>query len=188
MAKFNALVLLVLAMIISVVVAKSCYCIDCGSSRCIRIDSATEAVFSMAWVPGRKPGTGKNSSLPLAPVRNGFISLTERELLTMLWKQPVIRGRHTLKGYTATMVKRVHKYAEAEDRHVPVALDLGRDIYCGRLCGEDESYRHEGVLYQLQIKYKHWLNIEKSMSTKDEDDNTIARIEARLPSLNMVIV
>ncbi|KAF9176442.1 hypothetical protein BGZ49_006272, partial [Haplosporangium sp. Z 27] len=33
----------------------------------------------------------KNSSLPLAPIRNGFILISERELLSMLWGNSVMR-------------------------------------------------------------------------------------------------
>ncbi|KAF9290315.1 p21 protein (Cdc42 Rac)-activated kinase [Mortierella alpina] len=47
MAKFNtAIVLLVLVTFLSAVMAKSCYCVNCGGQRCVRVDSATEAVFS----------------------------------------------------------------------------------------------------------------------------------------------
>ncbi|KAF9956199.1 hypothetical protein BGZ70_010016 [Mortierella alpina] len=47
MDRFNAvIVLLVLVTFLSAVMAKSCYCANCGGQRCIRVDSATEAVFS----------------------------------------------------------------------------------------------------------------------------------------------
>ncbi|KAF9338020.1 hypothetical protein BG006_000600 [Podila minutissima] len=46
MARFNTLVVLVLAVFLSVATAHSCYCVSCGSSICARVDSATVAVYS----------------------------------------------------------------------------------------------------------------------------------------------
>ncbi|KAF9080662.1 hypothetical protein BGX27_005326, partial [Mortierella sp. AM989] len=39
----------------------------------------------------KETSAGNNSSLPLAPIRNGFILLTERELLRMLWKNTTMK-------------------------------------------------------------------------------------------------
>ncbi|KAF9342283.1 hypothetical protein BGX26_007872, partial [Mortierella sp. AD094] len=46
------------------------------------IGSATAVQYKRYF---QEMSAGNNSSLPLAPVRNGFIPLTEREILRMLW-------------------------------------------------------------------------------------------------------
>lgn len=54
--RFNSLVLLVLAVFISVVMAYSCYCVS-GTASCVRVDSATEMVFSdglSSWYESHK--------------------------------------------------------------------------------------------------------------------------------------
>lgn len=59
MVRFNTLLFLVLAVLLSVAAAHSCYCVNCGSSSCVRVDSATEAVYSDGlgdWYESRKGG------------------------------------------------------------------------------------------------------------------------------------
>ncbi|KAF8949098.1 hypothetical protein BGZ46_005206 [Entomortierella lignicola] len=55
----------------------------------------------------------KNSSLPLAPIRNGFILISERELISMLWGNKVMREqleKDGLTSHTPTSIAKFMKY------------------------------------------------------------------------------